>query len=78
MSENKKNQCTTCKTKIGPDGHLCIPITKKDESCDWCGSMIVNQRHLCNDKVKDLAYICNSCGRTAVQAQHLCQPTKIK
>ena len=78
MSENKKSECPTCKEKTGHDGHLCVPVSKKDESCDWCGSLIVSERHLCHDKVKELAFICNSCGRTAVSAEHLCKPKKIK
>ena len=78
MPENKGDKCPTCKKKINPAGHLCVPRTKKDHSCDWCGSLILNERHMCHDKIKELAYICNSCGRTAVQAEHLCKPTKIQ
>jgi hypothetical protein len=78
MSGSKKDQCPTCKQQVNEDGHLCVPTSKKDEKCTWCGSLIANARHLCNDKVKELAYICNSCGRTAVDSKHLCQPEKIK
>ncbi|MGA1825152.1 MAG: pyridoxamine 5'-phosphate oxidase family protein [bacterium] len=70
--------CPTCLENGGDSGHLCVPVDKKDETCSWCGSLIVNERHVCNEKVKELAYICNSCGRTAVRADHLCKPKKIE
>jgi len=73
-----KNSCPTCQQTVGKKGHLCVPATKKDAKCDWCGSLIPDERHLCNEKVKELAYICNSCGRTAVKAEYLCKPEKIK
>ena len=69
--------CPTCHQATQED-HLCVPVSKKDKKCDWCGSLIVNERHLCQDKIKNLSYICNSCGRTAVQAEHLCHPQKIR
>jgi len=69
--------CPTCQENT-TEGHLCIPTTKKDKKCAWCGALIVNERHLCQDKIKDLSYICNSCGRTAVKSEHLCHPKKIK
>lgn len=79
MIERKRTKtlCPTCLKSAGAGGHLCVPVVK-EEKCDWCGSLIVNERHLCNKKVKKLAYICNSCGRTAVSADYLCQPKKIK
>lgn len=70
--------CPTCMQKSGSTGHMCVPASKKDEKCSWCGAMIPTERHLCNEKVKELAYICNSCGRTAVKAEYLCQPKKIE
>ena len=70
--------CPTCQQPAGQDGHLCVPVTRKDKKCDWCGALIVDERHLCNEKVKELSYICNSCGRTALKAEHLCHPQKIK
>jgi flavin-binding protein dodecin len=70
--------CPTCMQETGASGHLCVPTGKKDEQCDWCGALIPDERHLCNDKVKELAYICNTCGRTAVSAEHLCSPKKIQ
>jgi dodecin len=76
--KDDKNICPTCAEPVADNGHLCVPLNKKDQKCDWCGSLIVNERHLCNDKVKELAYICNSCGRTAVESQFLCSPKKIK
>jgi len=76
-SKIKKDACPTCMKPAGGSGHLCVPLHRKDEKCEWCGALIVNQRHLCNDKVKDLAYVCNSCGRTAVSAEYLCNPKKI-
>jgi hypothetical protein len=69
--------CPTCHQKVGEAGHLCSP-GDKHESCDWCGALIPDARHLCNKKIKELAYICNSCGRTAVQADFLCEPKKVK
>jgi hypothetical protein len=78
MAIPKTRTCPTCKGAVSQAGHLCVPVASKDEKCDWCGALIPNQRHLCNDKVKALSYICNSCGRTAVSPDHLCQPQKIK
>jgi len=74
----KEPVCPTCLKPAGEHGHLCLPKDRRDETCDWCGSMIPNQRHLCSGKVKQLTYICNSCGRTAVAAEHLCKPEKIQ
>jgi len=76
--KNMANICPTCMQPAGESGHLCVPVTQKDKKCQWCGALIVDQRHLCNSKIKDLAYICSSCGRTAVKAEHLCHPVKIK
>lgn len=75
---DQKNICPTCAKPTDKKGHLCVPVSKKDDRCDWCGSLIVNERHLCDKKVKELSYICNSCGRTAVMAETLCSPEKIK
>ncbi len=72
------NICVTCLQPVSEKGHLCVPVTGKDTKCDWCGALIPNERHLCDEKVKELAYICNSCGRTAVRAEFLCSPKKIK
>jgi len=71
-------QCT-CKScgKKTEDGHLCFPVKGKDKSCDWCGALIMDERHMCDKKMKKLSYICNSCGRLAVSRQHLCSPKKI-
>ena len=77
MSE-KEEVCPTCFQPASEAGHLCVPLSQKDRSCDWCGALIVNERHLCNEKVKGLSYICNSCGRTAVRTEHLCKPQKIE
>ncbi|MFH1062190.1 MAG: pyridoxamine 5'-phosphate oxidase family protein [Candidatus Omnitrophota bacterium] len=74
----KTDTCPTCLQTAGDSGHMCVPSTKKDEKCNWCGAMIPTERHLCNEKVKKLAYICNSCGRTAVKAEYLCKPKKIE
>lgn len=76
-STHRGNTCPTC-MHATHEGHLCAPVNKKDTQCDWCGALIPNERHLCNKKVKELAYICNSCGRTAIRAEHLCNPQKIK
>ena len=75
--KDKKLMCPTCLQPTGEDGHLCVPVGKKDKKCEWCGSLILDERHLCNDKIKQLAYICNTCGRTAVKAEHLCNPKKV-
>ncbi len=69
--------CPTCLQPAGDGGHLCVPVTGEDKRCEWCGALIPDERHLCNEKVKELSYICNSCGRTAVKAEYLCQPKKI-
>ena len=77
-SEKSEHICPTCLQPTGEAGHMCVPVTKEDEKCDWCGALIVNERHLCNEKINDITYICNSCGRTAVNAEHLCHPKKLK
>ncbi len=69
--------CPTCNRETGPEGHLCVPAGESEKKCEWCGALIPNERHLCSEKVKELAYICNTCGRTAVRAEHLCSPEKI-
>lgn len=74
----KDDLCPTCRKPAGGHGHLCVPVSHDHETCDWCGSLIPDQRHLCSAKVRELAYICNSCGRTAVSPDHLCKPEKIK
>ncbi len=78
MVQTHKAQCPTCKKKTSETGHLCVPLKIRGKKCDWCGSLIPSQRHVCSDKVKALSYICNSCGRTAVSAAYLCKPKRIK
>lgn len=77
MENKKENICPTCQGHTGAEGHMCVPAQKNEEKCNWCGALIPNERHLCEDKVKELAYICNSCGRTAVKAEYLCKPQRI-
>ena len=72
-----KKTCATCGTKVTGGGHLCVPVTGHDETCDWCGSLIMDARHMCDRKLKKVAYICNTCGRLAVSPDHLCKPKKI-
>lgn len=76
--QSTENCCPTCQQETTAGGHLCVPVKQEDETCGWCGSLVVDKRHLCDDKVKELAYYCNSCGRAAVQAEHLCQPKRIE
>lgn len=73
----KTKKCKTCGDPAGPGGHLCVPVGRKDHACDWCGSLIMDARHMCDKKLKKVSYICNTCGRLAVSAEHLCQPKKI-
>ena len=75
--KQEEQYCPTCNQSVGDEGHMCVPTTVEDHLCEWCGSLIPNARHLCSEKVRNLAYICNSCGRTAVRAEHLCNPRKI-
>jgi len=75
---SEKHVCQTCQQPTGETGHLCVPTTRKDTKCDWCGALITDERHLCDPKIRELAFICNSCGRTAIQAEHLCQPVRVK
>lgn len=70
--------CPTCEQPTPEEGHMCMPVSRKDKKCDWCETLIMNQRHLCNEKMKALSFICNSCGRTAVKQEYLCKPQKIK
>lgn len=82
MGEARKEKsvhvCVTCQQSTAQEGHLCVPVKHQDKKCDWCGSLIVDERHLCNKKVREISYICNSCGRTAVKAENLCRPQKIE
>jgi flavin-binding protein dodecin len=78
LPQEKQQVCSNCLVSTSGEGHLCVPTKRKDKKCQWCGALIVDQRHLCNDKIKQLSYICNSCGRAAVKAEHLCHPKKIK
>ena len=71
-------KCPTCKSQTNEQGHLCTPVYREDTKCDWCGSLIPDQRHICDKKLKDLSYVCNSCGRIAVKPEHLCDPKKVE
>ena len=70
-------KCKTCGKAIGREGHLCVPLKRKDPTCDWCGSLIMDARHMCDKKLKKVSYICNSCGRLAIGPRYLCNPKKI-
>jgi len=78
MSEGHEHVCATCGKETCEAGHMCTPVDHEAEKCDWCGAMIVNERHLCKGKVLEVAFICNSCGRTAVSAEYLCDPKPIE
>ena len=78
MAKEETHSCPTCGEATCEAGHLCTPVDHDDEECGWCGAMIVNQRHMCEGKLPEVAYICNSCGRTAVSPEHLCKPERIK
>ena len=39
--------------------------------------LIMDARHMCNEKLQKISYICNSCGRLAVSPKYLCKPKKI-
>jgi predicted RNA-binding Zn-ribbon protein involved in translation (DUF1610 family) len=73
-----KKTCTSCGVTTKEHGHLCIPVRAKDKTCDWCGSLIMDARHMCDKKLKKLSYICNSCGRLAVAPDYLCKPRRIE
>ena len=45
-------QCSTCGEGVGRGGHLCVPVSRKDQTCSWCGSLIMDARHMCNLKLK--------------------------
>jgi hypothetical protein len=78
MSDQERSvTCATCGRAAGSHGHMCVPVEGEDERCDWCGAVIVTQRHLCSAKVQELKYVCNSCGRTAVSAEMLCEPVEV-
>ena len=78
MAAEHKHMCPTCGQQTGEHGHMCVPVEREDQRCDWCGALIVSQRHVCSDKVAELSYVCNSCGRTAVSADQLCHPQRIE
>ncbi|MFH1621891.1 MAG: hypothetical protein ABIA97_02075 [Candidatus Omnitrophota bacterium] len=69
--------CKTCGKETVESGHLYVPVRKKDSKCDWCGLLLMDERHMCSSKIKELSYICNSCGRLAVSDKYLCNPRKI-
>lgn len=71
-------KCKTCGKDIGRDGHLCVPLSRRDKTCEWCGALVMDERHICDRKLKKVSFICNSCGRLAVAARYLCKPRKIK
>lgn len=71
-------KCKTCGKTIGLGGHLCVPVLPQDHTCDWCGSLVMDARHMCNRKLKKVAYICNTCGRMAISSKYLCKPRKIR
>jgi hypothetical protein len=77
VKKNAVKKCKTCKEPAEVGGHLCVPVSRKDHTCDWCGSLIMDARHMCDTKLKKVSYICNTCGRLAVSAEHLCKPKKI-
>ena len=70
--------CPTCGRSTPPEGHLCVPIAQENKKCDWCGASGEGQRHLCNNKMKEMSHVCDTCGRTAVKAEYLCNPKEIK
>ena len=70
--------CATCNKPTGKDGHMCVPLEKHDETCKWCGAMIMTERHMCNDKLQEVSYVCNTCGRVAIREDQLCNPKKIE
>ncbi len=78
MAKKRTLICGTCGDKVGDKGHLCVPVASGDHTCSWCGSLIMDARHMCGGKLKEISYICNTCGRMAVAAEHLCKPKKIK
>ena len=78
MPHTEGHSCPTCGEATCEAGHMCAPVDQDDQTCDWCGAMIVNERHLCAEKLPDVAYVCNSCGRTAVSPQYLCRPQRIE
>ena len=71
-------KCETCGKQALVSGHLCAPVSRQDHTCDWCGSLIMDARHMCDSKLKKVSYICNTCGRLAVSAENLCKPKRIK
>lgn len=77
--QDKKSEpvCPTCLQPTGEGGHLCVPVSERDKKCEWCGALVPDERHLCNEKIREISYICNSCGRTAVKAEYLCSPKKL-
>ena len=76
--KTEEHVCPTCLQPTGEAGHLCVPVNREDQRCEWCGALIADERHLCSGKIKDLSYICNSCCRTAVSPEYLCSPEKIE
>jgi hypothetical protein len=30
---------------------------KKDKTCEWCGRLIVEKKHLCDEKIKEMSFI---------------------
>ena len=76
--DTEEHSCPTCAGATCEAGHMCTPAALDDEECDYCGALIVSERHMCTGKVPDVAYICQTCGRTAVGPQFLCKPEPIQ
>jgi len=50
---------------------------KKAVTCEYCGALTDDPRHVCAPKVADLKYVCLACGRLAASRSLLCKPSPI-
>jgi len=69
--------CKSCGAVADAPGHLCNPCGDA-EKCSFCGTPLVDPKHMCKDKLASMRYVCEGCGRVAMEENHLCKPAAIR
>ena len=68
--------CKTCGAVADTPGHLCDPCDDT-AACSFCGKPETDAKHMCQDKLAEMQFVCGGCGRVAMEENHLCQPEAI-